>query len=163
MKEKKGKKLLEKKSTLLMIPNLQEGMVGGSTTPLTNNNTWVGVWKTRITTSMKRNNNKGFCTWLWAQRGMATNVKRINTKCEERSNTKCKKVGTIVNMNGSNDEHKEESHNVCEEDNNNECKEANTIEYREENNNKKEDESNNECEEEDNITWKGKQHQVWRE
>jgi hypothetical protein len=36
------------------------------------------------------------------------------------------------------------------------------IECREKNNNKIENESNSECEEEDNITWKGKQHQVWK-
>jgi len=63
-----------------------------------------------------------------------------------------KKVGAIVNMNGSNNEHKEESHNVCEEESNNEYEEVNMIEYREESNNKEEDESNSEREEEDNTT-----------
>jgi hypothetical protein len=49
-----------------------------------------------------------------------------------------KKVGAIMNVNGSSREHEEKSNNVCEEESNNECKELNIIELREENNKKRE-------------------------
>ncbi len=70
-----------------------------------------------------------------------------------------KRVGVIVNMNGSNNKHEKEGNNTCEEKSN-ECENANIIEYREEGNNKKKDESNNERKEENNTTWKRKQHQA---
>ncbi len=71
-----------------MTPNLQEGMVGGSTTLSTNNNIGVGMWKGGVAASTKRSNNKGFCIWLWAQTRVATNAKRINTNHEGQNNTK---------------------------------------------------------------------------
>jgi hypothetical protein len=83
--------------------------------------------------------------WQHMQRELTPSVKNKTTP-------NAKRVGAIVNMNGSNNEHKEESHNACEKENNNECEEANMIEYREDNNNKKKDENNSEREEEDNTT-----------
>jgi hypothetical protein len=83
--------------------------------------------------------------WQQMQKGLTPSVKSEATP-------NAKRVGAIINMNGSNNEHKEESHNVCEEESNNEYEEVNMIEYREESNNKEEDESNSEREEEDNTT-----------